>query len=78
MCLKLNICASLNLSRGHYNCVSGKVSQTDCLQDPVHALCHSWNKTRNTRGSEPLGVDRPVAVRDYTFYLFHCNKVTYR
>ena len=40
MCLKLNtyLRASLNLARRHHDCVSDKISKTDCLLDPVHIV----------------------------------------
>lgn len=73
----MHLCVLLNLPRGHYDCVSGTISHTDCLQDPLHALCH-FTGCDYTRGSELLGVGRLVAVGDYTFYFFCCNKATCR
>lgn len=79
MCLKLNMYlrALLNLARSHHDCVSGKISKTDHFLDPVHILYSSQSETSKIRGSEPFGVDRPMAG-DYTFHFFYCNKDKYR
>jgi len=74
--LKIKL-ALLNLARRHHDCESGKISQTDCLLDPVPVVYGSQGKTSKMRGSEPFGVDRPMAG-DYAFCFFHCSKDRYR
>lgn len=72
MCLKLNMYlrALLNLARRHHDCVRHKVSETDCILDPLHIVYNSQSKTTKTRGAEPFWVSGPMAGGNYILSTF--------